>query len=695
MKKFIPYFKLLIPVKWRFALAISAGIIYGVASGFGLPFMTYKVFPILFSSDSQGVVVAVKSKPIDVDGLSTINFKKYKAEHFDLGVQEDFALPGKLFRKEADSAYKTLPEGSRYHSDGYVELPDQSRISLGELFFEKEGEYRALDNSLYLKNSKGEYNIVASGESIAPNKWTLFWSVMMLPGVFLIRGVFGYINTYQITYCGSFVLEQIRSKTFRKMQRLDLAFFQRHGSGDLMTRLMTEAARLQQMLTAASNDLIKQPVTFLGALAALIWLSIQQKEVIFILICLGIIPVMIFPLRKLTKRMLDRMRKGAIGEGELGNRVQENLMAVRDIRSFNLEDREVSRFENALQGFFRMMMKMTKYRALVTPTVEVITAAGISLAIFMSSQNGLTLEKVLPLIMALYMSYEPLKRMGQLQNQLVLGAVAIERIEGILNAPEGVKDPVNPKPLPPIEGAISFKDLTFNYEQGQKGMPALDQINVEIKPDEVIALVGPSGAGKSTFTHLISRTYEFNDGELLFDGHDVHEHRLHDIRGQVSVVSQDPYLFNESVMNNIRLGRLDASEAEIREAARLAHCQDFIDELPQKYETVVGEKATRLSGGQRQRLAIARAFLKNAPILILDEATSALDAESEQAVQGALEQLVKGRTTLIIAHRFSSIQIATRILVFDKGRIAGDGTHEELMQTLPLYQELYSKQMLA
>jgi len=584
MKKFYPYFKLLIPVKWRFILAIIAGVIYGAASGLGLPLMTAKVFPLLFKSATEGAVIAVKTDSTESGKISSL--LKKKASHIELGTQSNFAFGHLLHQRNTDGSFTPLPPKSHIDTKGSVQLPDQSKIALNDLFAKDNNQYHPIDGNIYLKNNKGDYNLLTSNQDLTPSKWTLFWSVMMLPCVFLIRGVFGYINTYQITYCGNYVLEQIRKKTFSKLQRLDLSFFQKNGTGDLMTRLMTEAARLQQMLTAASNDLIKQPITFLGAVIALVYISIQQKEAVFVLVCLGIIPIVIFPVRRLSKRMLSRMREGAVGEGELGNRVQENLMAIRDVRNFNLEDREIKRFESVLKRFFTMIMKMTKYRSMIPPTVEFITAIGISLAIFFSAQNGLTLEKVLPLIVALYMSYEPLKRMGQLQNQLVLGAVAVERLEGILHAEEGVKDPESPTPLPPLNGGISFDQLTFEYE---KGVPALDNVSVEIKPGQVVALVGPSGAGKSTFTHLISRSYEYQKGQLLFDTHNIKEHSLHDIRANVSVVSQDPYLFNESVENNIRMGNLEASSAQIREAARLAHCMDFVERLPKGFDTLVGE----------------------------------------------------------------------------------------------------------
>jgi subfamily B ATP-binding cassette protein MsbA len=679
MKVFLPYFKLMMPVKWRFILAIVAGVIYGISSGFGLPFMASKVFPLLFSSSQQGITLAVASDELN-------------PTHFELGKEEDFNLGDKLYKKSKTNDFVALPAGTVLSADGTYHLKgEDTRFPIEGLFFETNGEYKEIQPILYFKTTQQEYKPLSLKADTKNDGWLLFGSVMMLPAVFLVRGVFGFINTYQITYCGNFVLEELRTSVFDQLQRLDLDFFQKHGSGDILTRIMTESSRLQLMLTSASNDLIKQPITFLAAVGSLIYLSIQQKEFAFVLVCFAVIPAAIYPVRKLSKRMLEKMRVGAKGEGDLGNCVQENLMAVRDVRSFNLEERELNKFKVILHDFFTMIMKMTKYRSIIGPSVEFITALGVSVAIYYAAKNGLTLEMVLPLIFALYMSYEPIKRIGQLQNQLVLGAVAVERLEEILRAEVKVKGPENPKPIPQIIGRINFSNVTFNYEEGK---PALNDVSVEIKPNEIVALVGPSGAGKSTFTHLISRSYEYEKGVISFDNMDVRDFSLHDIRANVSVVSQDPYLFDDSVENNIRLGNLDATDEEIREAARLAHCHEFIEQLPLGYQTVVGEKATRLSGGQRQRLAIARAFLKNSPILILDEATSALDAESEQAVQGALEELVRGRTTLIIAHRFSSIKIAHRILVFDGGEISAEGSHEQLLESSSLYKSLHQKQLL-
>lgn len=676
MKKFLPYFKLLLPVKWKFSIAILSGVIYGLASGFGLPFMTSKVFPLLFSSTQKGIQIAVKE--VGVDG-----------EHYPISTLEEFPTSEKIhYQKANGSEIKPLTNDTKLKTDGSL-TDGGNDVSYEKLYYKHDEKgLIEIEPVPFLAKSDGKYERVVDQE-FKKDIRTLILAVLLLPAVFVIRGIAGFINTYYVTYCGQKVLEQIRSNVFGKMQRLDLAFFQRSGTGDLMVRLMTEAARLQQMLTSTSNDAIKQPVSFISAIVALIYLSIQNKESIFLLICVTVIPICILPIKVLTKHMLRKMRQGAVGEGEIGNCVQENIVGAREIRSFNLEQAEIQKFQFLQTRFYSLILGMTKYRAMVGPSVEIITALGISVAIFFAAQYGMTLEKVIPLIAALYMSYEPMKKIAMLQNQFVLGGVAIERLEEILHTEETLIDPATPKPLPALQGGISFRNVMFRYDTGS---PALKDVNVNIKPGEVVALVGPSGAGKSTFTHLISRTYEITDGKIFFDESDVTEHALADLRAQVSVVSQDPYLFNDTLRNNILLGKPDASEEEVIQAAERANCLDFIRELPEGFDTVCGEKATLLSGGQRQRLAIARAFLKDAPILILDEATSALDAESEQTVQAALAKLVKGRTTLLIAHRFSSIQIATRILVFDKGQIAADGTHESLLVDSPLYKELYKKQ---
>ena len=707
MKQFLPYLKYLKPVRARFALAIICGTIYAAASGFGLPFMTSKVFPILFSSNTDaGVTLAVKptelSDSISKENTSiwsklktNLSFSEKKQTHFILGNQDSFSHIANLYTRQ-EGKYTPLPSNTILNTEGTYTV-ENNTYSMGELFFSQKNSandstYIKIEPSLYMLNSKGELANLKQNSQKKDNV-TLLLAVLMLPAVFFIRGIAGYFNTYLITYCGQTVLESLRRSVFEKLQHVDLDFFQKYGTGDLMARIMTGSSNLQRSLTAVSNDLIKQPLTFLGALAALVYLSLQHKQILFILMCLIVIPVVIIPLRKLSKHMLDKVRKGEKGESAMANCLQENITAARDIRSFNLQSQQLDTFSVATRSYFKMIIAMTRYRAAMSPMVEVITTIGVSVAIYYSAKNGLSLDQVLALIVALYISYEPLKKIAALQPQIISGSVAISRLETILNAPIITKEPENPVPFENVQGQIEFSNVHFSYDTKDKQI-AINNISTTIHPEETIALVGTSGAGKSTFTHLIPRSYDVDSGQILLDGINVKSIAKETLRDNISIVAQDPYLFNTTIAENIRLGKQDATKEEIEEAAKMAFAHDFILSLPKKYNTIVGEKATRLSGGQRQRVAIARAFLKNAPILILDEATSALDAESEQAIQLALDKLVKGKTTLIIAHRFSSIRNADRILVFENGAIISTGSHHELIEKCSRYQELYKKQIL-
>jgi subfamily B ATP-binding cassette protein MsbA len=314
----------------------------------------------------------------------------------------------------------------------------------------------------------------------------------------------------------------------------------------------------------------------------------------------------------------------------------------------------------------------------------VVAATGFAAALFFGVRNGMTLEGFMTLGMALYMSYEPIKKLGVIHSLFRQGDAAIERLEFILGEADGLADPAEPQPFNAPRQGIRFENVSFAYEDEL----VLQNVDLEIPSGTVVALVGPSGAGKSTFASLIPRFYDPTRGAIMIDGTDLRRFAKKDLRNHIAVVPQMPSLFSGSVADNIRIGRLDASDERIMDAARRAHADEFIRGLPQGYQTQVGERGDQLSGGQRQRIAIARAFLRDAPILILDEATSALDSESESMVQQALADLVKGRTTFIIAHRFSTITVADRILVFEGGRIVADGSHAELRGSSPIYQSM-------
>ncbi len=407
------------------------------------------------------------------------------------------------------------------------------------------------------------------------------------------------------------------------------------------------------------------------------------------LVCLAAVPLTVFPVRYVGRKVI---RRAAQVQGQLGgvsSLFSENLSAAREVRAFGLERRETNRFADACRALITSQMKIVKYSQALTPAIEVISAAGIAVTLVYAYRGGLGLETFIALITALYGSYEPVKKLGALSNELRRGTAALDRLEVVLKEPVTVADPADPVAIGRLRGAVSFRGVGFAY---QPGNPVLEDVSVEIPAGTVCALVGPSGAGKSSFANLVPRFHDVGTGNVLIDGIDVRAMRLTDLRRNIAVVPQDPVLFNDSVLANILLGREGASREEVERAARDAFAHDFINALPQGYDTRVGERGAALSGGQRQRIALARAFLRDAPILILDEATSALDGESEAAIQAALRKLMAGKTVLIIAHRFSTIRDATRILVFDGGRLAGVGTHAELHAGNPLYRSLHDRQ---
>ncbi len=510
-----------------------------------------------------------------------------------------------------------------------------------------------------------------------------------IPFIFAVRALSGYLNGYLTQYAGVRILESLRLDYFRKLQALPLSFVHGRQTGDLMSRGLADTQQLQFTLTLLANDGIKQPATLISALAAVAYLAFTSEGVILALVCLAAVPLTVFPVRYVGRKVI---RRAAQVQGQLGgvsSLFSENLSAAREVRAFGLERRETNRFADACRALITSQMKIVKYSQALTPAIEVISAAGIAVTLVYAYRGGLGLETFIALITALYGSYEPVKKLGALSNELRRGTAALDRLEVVLNEPVTVADPADPVAIGRLRGAVSFRGVGFAY---QPGNPVLEDVSVEIPAGTVCALVGPSGAGKSSFANLVPRFHDVDTGTVLIDGIDVRAMRLTDLRRNIAVVPQDPVLFNDSVLANILLGREGASREEVERAARDAFAHDFINALPQGYDTRVGERGAALSGGQRQRIALARAFLRDAPILILDEATSALDGESEAAIQAALRKLMAGKTVLIIAHRFSTIRDATRILVFDGGRLAGVGTHAELHAGNPLYRSLHDRQ---
>jgi subfamily B ATP-binding cassette protein MsbA len=536
---------------------------------------------------------------------------------------------------------------------------------------------------------KKVFPVVFADDAAPLSTWELLAVVLWLPLVFVVRGVAGYLNGYLIQLVGTRVLEAIRLDFFRKLQVLPLSFFQKNSTGDLLSRGLADANQLQVTLTTAANEIVRSPATLVGSLSFVVYLAYQVEGVALVLVTMAVVPLSVLPIRYVGRKLIGRAGRIQAELGAVTSCLSENLAATREVRAFGLERREVDRFSAVSRTLIRAQMKFAKYDKVLTPLIEILSAAGISFTLLYAYKVSLDQEVFIALITALYASYDPIKKLGALNNETKRGLGALDRLEAVLHAPVEITDRPDARPLAHARGDLAFEDVSFAYRTDE---PVLRDIDVSIPAGTVCALVGPSGAGKSTFAHLVPRFFDPVSGRVTLDGHDLRDLRLADLRRNLAIVSQDPVLFNDTILNNLLIARPEATRDEVEAAARAAYAHDFVVGFPEGYDTMVGERGARLSGGQKQRLALARAFLRNAPLLILDEATSALDTESEACIQEALRTLVVGKTVLIIAHRFSTIRDATLILVFDQGRIVASGSHEVLLRESPLYNALHERQ---
>lgn len=536
---------------------------------------------------------------------------------------------------------------------------------------------------------KKVFPVIFAKDAIPLPTWQLVGVVLWIPLVFVVRGVAGYLNTYFIQLVGTRVLEALRLDVFRKLQVLPLSFFQKNSSGDLLSRGLSDANQIQVTLTYVANEIVKSPASLIGSIVFIAWTAYHEQGVTLVLVILAVVPLSVLPIRYVGKKLIRRAGQIQAELGGVTNIFSENLTAIKEVRAFNLENREVARFTRASQTLIRAQMKFMKYEKALTPLIEIISGIGIAFTLLYAYRVHLDRDTFITLITALYASYEPIKKLGSINNEIKRGVGALDRLEEILDTPISIVDAPAAKPLPRARGELGFEHVSFSYQTGE---PVLQNLTYRIPAGTVCALVGPSGAGKSTFANLVPRFFDPTSGRVTVDGHDLRELRLADLRRSIAIVSQDPVLFNDTIYNNLLIARPEATQLEVEAAAQAAFAHDFIRGFPAGYETVVGERGARLSGGQKQRLALARAFLRNAPILILDEATSALDGDSEAAIQQALKELVVGKTVLIIAHRFSTIRDASLILVFDQGIIAAAGGHADLYAANALYKSLYDRQ---
>lgn len=525
---------------------------------------------------------------------------------------------------------------------------------------------------------------------LSPNT-LLMLACASLPAIFIVRGVSVWLNAVMVNVLGIRILETLRMAVFNRVQELPIAFMEERQKGDILSRVVADTQNVQNILSSIANDLVKQPITCICALSAFIWLLVQSGHGILFLVNVAFIGLAAWPIMVFGRRISQKALRAQEGLGALNASIQQNLETQREVRAYALEERQIRDFRVVSDGYCNNYVKLVKYQKALIPVMEIVTSLALAFLLVRGKQLGMSLTDFIAMAGALFFAFDSMKRAGNAFNRFNEAQGGLARLSEVLEEPNTIPDPENPVKLEqPVRGDITFRNVSFAYNKESE--PALRDINVHIPAGQIVGLVGPSGAGKTTFASIIPRFYEVSSGSVELDGVDIRNIAQHDLREELSLVGQQALLFTGTIRDNIRLGKLDATDAEIKEAADAAAVSKFLDSQSKGLDTKLGQGGAGLSGGQRQRVAIARAFVKNAPVLILDEATASLDAESEREIQESLDELAKGRTTLIVAHRFSTIRNADRILVFEGGRIVGDGPHEELYTTCPLYKELYDRQ---
>jgi len=508
---------------------------------------------------------------------------------------------------------------------------------------------------------------------------------LAIPAIMTVRSLCSFGNTYCMQWVSNKVVTDIRAQVFSKMVRHSMDFFNKMRSGFLISRITNETRVVQMALTAVSSDIFKQPITIVGAIIVLLLMDWK-----FTVVTLILFPTCLLPLRIYGRRARKALRGQFEGMGEMVVTMQETFAGIRVIKSFAREAHQEKEFKRSNQMQFSQMMRIIRSMEATGPLVETIAAVGIGLALLYVYAANLSAGRFFGLITGIFILYDPIKTLSKIQLVMQQSIAATTAIFALLDSEPTVQDAPNAAVLSSSQGRIDFENVTFRY--ANTVTDAISNLTLRIQPGKTHALVGASGAGKSTILSLILRLYDPTSGAVKIDGHDLRSITQKSLRERIGLVTQETFLFHDTISNNIRFGRLDATPDEVHEAARAAYAHDFIMAQPKGYETVIGDKGCLLSGGQQQRLAIARAVLKNAPILLLDEATSSLDSESEQQIQKALAKLAAGRTVIAIAHRLSTVLSADQIIVMDSGRIKEIGTHAELLEKSGYYRRLYDHQ---
>lgn len=505
--------------------------------------------------------------------------------------------------------------------------------------------------------------------------------------LYVLKGLFEYGQAYLMGYVAIRVVTDIRDKIYYHLQTLSLAFFTKNPTGVLMSRIGNDTSLLQSTVSDSITTLLRDALTIVGLTGYTFWVNWRLALVSYLIIIWAIIPI-----QKFGKKSRKFSTKSQSKMADLSKFIFETISGIRIVKAFCMEQYENRRFSEENHRFFRIRIKRLRIRALASPTMEMLGGIASAAILYYGGYNvingSMTTGDFFSFVAAFAMMYKPVRELNKLNQTVQEGLAAAVRTYELLDLKADIVDKPNATELPVIKERIEFRDVCFRYDD----VPILKNINVKVTVGEILAVVGTSGAGKTTLVNLIPRFYDATSGAVLIDGTDIRDVTIQSLRNQIAMVTQEIILFNDTIKKNISYGSLGKPDHEIVAAAKAAYAHDFIIDSPDGYDSIIGERGVKLSGGQKQRIAIARALLKNAPILILDEATSSLDSHAEREVQVALEKLMEGRTTFMIAHRLSTIQKADRIIVLSDGKMVEEGTHSHLLAHKGAYHKLYTMQ---